>query len=275
MLENCAGIVHDAMERPHPTVISAAVSASKSSIVYLRMRSADMVKRSIWAMRDSDLPEGSPCKFAALAPKVKPSGDAAADQEHEVLRRDLIGLVDILVRNPEHIQPTKGWLEQRVDRVAAKAQDTDCFKDSSTLAKVLSVESFLVALIMRNTGLSQQECEKAKSYDGESLKYMALYMTELSPGLQLPDEMAPKQIANLVLDQRIAKVGERLKGLKLGHGFNADGSIAWMEVGPYGFTMNNGQVEQVLHRPSSVSRAPYTSLGRCIVVGCRYTPLRP
>lgn len=74
-----------------------------------------MSKRNIWQARDADMPKGSPSKFASMCPKVKPSGDTALDQEREVLRKELVHLIDVLLHEPEHIQPTKGWLECRID----------------------------------------------------------------------------------------------------------------------------------------------------------------
>lgn len=96
-------------------------------------------------------------------------------------------------------------------------------------------EKFVVSLLMRHTKLKKEHLEKVKSWDGDGLKQLILYLVEASPGLALPHDMLNKQVANKSLDKRIAAVGNRLRPLALNNGIQSDGTICWSSIAPTGW----------------------------------------
>lgn len=81
------------------------------------------------------------------------------DEEREVLRKDLIELIDMFLADPEHIQPTKGWLECRIELIKTSAE-AEQFKDASSLSKTMVDEQFVLALLLRHTGLNTGQLKK-------------------------------------------------------------------------------------------------------------------
>lgn len=213
-----------------------------------------MVKRTTWQAREADLPVGSPPKFASSGPKIKPSGDTAVDQEHEVLRKDLVRVIDFLLHNPEHIQPAKVWLQCRIDRLAAERPESEQLKDASTLSKLMTYEKFVVSALLWHTQLTKAELEQVKSWGGDAIKHMFLYLFEAFPGLVLPHDM--QSVANTEFDMRIASVGNRLKKVALKKGVLLDGTVVWSDIGPYRLETNNGIVVNIHHRFSGEEAIP-------------------
>lgn len=213
-------------------------------------------KRTIWQVRDSDIPEGSPAKYAAALPKVRPSGDAGLDQEHGVIRKEMVALVDMLLRHPEHVQPTKGWLEARIERLQSAKAEGEYFTDVSTLTKLMTDEAFIVGAVMRNSKLTKADLEKVKAYDSDGVKQLFQVMLEASAGLQIPQEMLSKQVANMVVDRRAAQVGNRLKNVAMGKGVLGSGKVIWTEIGPYGLHVRENKVVKIIHRFSGCEVDP-------------------
>lgn len=216
-----------------------------------------MVKRAIcWQAREADLPVGSPSKFASSCPAIKPSGDTAVDQEHEVYRKDLVRLIDLLLHYLEHIQPAKGWLHCRMGHLATERPKWEQFKDASALSKLMTDEKFVISVLLRHTDLTKAELEQVKSCDGGAIKHMFLYLFEASPGLALPQDMQSKQVANTAFDMCIASVGNRLKKVALKKGVLALCTVVWSDIGPYRLETNNGVVVKIRHRPSCAEAIP-------------------
>lgn len=170
------------------------------------------------------------------------------DQENDVIRKEMIQLVDLLLRHPQHVQPTKGWLESRIDRLNNTKDDSDYLKDVSSLAKLMADETFIVAAVMRNSGLSKADMEKIKSYDGDAVKQLFQVMIEATVGLHIPQEMLSKQVANMVIDRRAEQVGNRLKKVRMSKGVAPNGKVLWSEIGPCGLVLEGDRVVKIVHR---------------------------
>ena len=202
-----------------------------------------------WAVKPADMPEGRPCKYATLVPKVQKTGVKGSHEDAMLVRLDVVAGVDLLMRHPQHAGAFVSWMKLRLEREAANAT----LATGDTLLKVDSLgkldEVWLAKWLVSRSKLTKQGLERARLGDPKAIVNLTCLELNTLPSLHLPDECTNVEVLSMTLSYRAETQGGRLKGVK-DDSVSATGLVDYVRIGVYEVVWREGLAVAFKHRPT-------------------------
>lgn len=237
-----------------------------------------MTKRSsFWMIKDADMPDSKLCRFAEACPKIQKTNDSIIDQERELQRKNVMKVIDAMMRAPDIAGSIYDVVEERVNRLKEQqsAATTGGTWKVSTVGHL--DENWIATWIMSKASVTRQALEKAKVWEPDTCRHLFAYMNNVTNGLSLPDECNSKQITSLAFDKRWESQGRRLGKLGDTAIFDSNGNVQWNKIGPYELVFgNDGKMTMVRHRGSGdeTNAPPEVSITREYALEFGYSDAR-
>lgn len=176
-------------------------------------------------------------RFAQKVPKVLKTGDAFKDQQRTITRKKFVTLIDKCMQHPQFISSMLDTMEDFMQcATEEEMRPQEALQTSSnTCIKTLD-EGWLASFVASTTGFDEDQLQRAKQYDPDSIRHMACKCLNAELSLKLTDDCNDPVVLTKVFQHFAAECPNKLKSWQADKVFVGNsGNLNWPVVGVYKF----------------------------------------
>ena len=122
------------------------------------------------------------CSYAETAPQVTMTETPMSFSDKKIMRTKFQGVINKLVRNPQLIMMTDGYVDEQLVCMSKKAQIVPgCWIEVTTLGRL--DEAWCVTWLMSKMTFQQRDFERAKAWDEKAVTFFMCFALNATPQL--------------------------------------------------------------------------------------------